>query len=97
MASQTKDTAEVPPLTQKRKDVEEVPLGAPKKKKKTKASKEPTETILKEDDYEFIATRLQDAMKESFQVMQTSEDKLQSTVDQWLSKLKALTEKTSTM
>ena len=72
VASQTKDTAEAPPLTQKRKDAEEVSLGAPKKKKKTKASKEPTETVLKEDDYEFIATRLQDAMKESFQAMQKS-------------------------
>ena len=96
VSSQTKDIAEVPPLTQKRKDAEEVPPGAPKKKK-TKASKEPTETALKEDDYELIATILQDAMRDSFQAMQTSQDKLQSTIDQRISKFKALTEKIATM
>ena len=67
------------------------------KRKKYKASKPTTKTTLKEDDYEFIATRLQDVMKESFQAMQTSQDKLKRTIDQRLLELKALTEKTATI
>ena len=36
-------------------------------------------------------------MQDSFQVMQTSQDKLQSTIDKQLLELKALMEKTATM
>ena len=36
-------------------------------------------------------------MQDSFQAMQTSQDKMQSTIDKQLLELKALTEKTTTM
>ena len=75
-----KDTVEVPPAAQKRKDVEEVPPSA-QKRKKFKASMPTIETALTEDDYDLIAARLKEEMRDSFQVMQTSQDKLQSMID----------------
>ena len=80
MGVKRKDAIEVPLVAQKRKDAEEAPPEAPKKKK-FKASKPTTETALKEDDCELITTRLQEAMRDSFQEMQTSQDKLQSMID----------------
>ena len=56
-----------------------------------------TETALTEDDYDLISARLKEEMCDSFQAMQTSQDKLQSTIDKQLLELKALTEKTATM
>ena len=44
-----------------------------------------------------ITSILKDEMRDSFQAMQTSQDKLQSTIDKQLLELKALTEKTATM
>ena len=70
-----KDTAEVPPLAQKRKDAEEEPLEAPKRKK-SKASKPALETALTDNDYEQIATILKEEMKDSFEEMQLSQDKI---------------------
>ena len=75
-----KDTTEVPSSAQKRKDAEEVPLDAPKKKK-SKASKPALVTALTDNDYDQIATRLKEEMKDSFQVMQKLQDKLQSMVE----------------
>ena len=94
--SKKTDTVEVPPQAQKRKDVEEVPPKAPNKKK-TKALKPTTETALTEDDYDLIVAILKEEMRDSFQAMQTSQDKMQSTIDKQLLELKALTEKTTTM
>ena len=71
VGSKRKDAVEVPPVAQKRKDAVEVPPAA-QKRKKFKASKPTTQTALKEDDYD---------MRDSFQVMQTLQDKLQSTID----------------
>ena len=72
------ETAPIDPLDKgkdkvgsKRKDAVEVPP-AVQKRKKFKASKPTTETALKEDDYELIVARLQEAMRDSFQAMQTS-------------------------
>ena len=79
-AQKRKDPVEVPPVAQKREDVEEAGPEAPKRKN-TKASKPTIETALKSDDYELITARLQEAMWDSFQAMQTLQDKLQSTVD----------------
>ena len=72
---QMKDTAEGPPSAQKRKDAEEEPIEAPKRKK-SKASKPALETALTDDDYEQIAARLKEEMKDSFEAMQLSQDKL---------------------
>ena len=75
-----KDTVEGPPSAQKRKDAEEEPIEAPKRKK-SKASKLALETALTDDDYEQIAARLKEEMKDSFEAMQLLQDKLQSTVE----------------
>ena len=69
-----KDAVEVPPAAQKRKDAVDVPPPAPKRKK-VKASKPTIETTLTEDDYDLIIARLEE-MQDSFQAMQTSQDKL---------------------
>ena len=81
----------------KRKDTVEVPPTAQKKRKKFKSSMPTTETALTKDDYDLIAARLKEEMRDSFQAMQTSHDKLQSMIDKQLLELKALTEKTSMM
>ena len=96
MGSKRKDVEEVPPEAQMRKDAEEVSPKA-QKRKKPKASKPITQAALTEDDYNLIATRLQDEMQESFQKMQTLQDKIHSTLDKQLQELKALTEKTALM
>ena len=64
-----KDTAEVTPSASKRKDAEEEPLEAPKRKK-SKDSKLGLETALTGDDYEKIVARLKEEMKDSFEAMQ---------------------------
>ena len=56
----------------KRKDAVEVPPTAQKKRKKVKSSMPTTQTTLIEDDYDLIAMRLKEEMRDSFQVMQTS-------------------------
>ena len=63
------DTIEVPSSTQKRKDAEEVPLDT-SKKKKLKSSKPALVTVLTDDDYDQITTRLKEEMKDSFEAMQ---------------------------
>ena len=75
-----KDPQEVRPEAQTTKDGEE---GTPKaqKKKKQKATKLPLNTALTEDDYELMATRMHDMLKESFEAMQTSQEKLHSMVE----------------
>ena len=80
----------------KRKDAVEVPPAA-QKRKKFKALNPTTETALTEDDYDQIAARLKEDMRDSFQAMQTSQDKLQSTIDKQLLELKELTKKNSMM
>ena len=65
------------------------------KKKKHKATKLPSKTALTEDDYELIATRMHDTLKDSFEAMQTSQEKIQSAVEKQLLELKAITEKIS--
>ena len=67
------------------------------KKKKFKASMPTIDTALIEDDYDLIVVRLKEEMRDSFQAMQTSQDKLQSMIDKQLLELKALTKKTSMM
>ena len=97
------DTAPTDPLDKgkdkvgsKRKDAVEVPPAA-RKKKKFKASNPATHIALTEDDYDLIAARLKEEMWDSFQVMQTLHDKLQSTIDKPLLELKALIENTTMM
>ena len=46
------------------------------KKKKRKVTKPPSKTALTEDDYELIATRMHDTLKDSFEAMQTSQAKI---------------------
>ena len=65
------------------------------KRKKTKATKLPSDTILTEDDYELIAMRMHDALKDSFEAMHTSQEKIQSTIEKQLLELKEITEKTA--
>ena len=105
--TQTQETAEVPPPGQKRKYLQQVPPeaqmtkdgeeGTPgaQKKKKHKATKLPSKTALTKDDYELIATRMHDTLKDSFEVMETSQAKIKSTVEKQLLDLKAIIEKTS--
>ena len=88
MGSKRKDPVEVPPEAQKKKDAQEVSPEAQKqndteevppdehKRKKSKATKPTLETALTDDDYDQIAARLKEEMKDTFQVMQTSQDKL---------------------
>ena len=64
----------------KRKDAVEVPPAA-QKRKKVKSSIPTTQTALIEDEYDLIVARLQEEMRDSFQAMQTSQDKLKSTID----------------
>ena len=98
------DTAPIDPLDKgkgqvgvKRKDAVEVPPAAQKKRKKVKSLMPTIDTTLTEDDYDLIAARLQEKMWDSFQVMQTSQDKLQSMIDKQLLELKALIENISMM
>ena len=49
-------------------------------------------TALTKDDYELIATRMHDSLKDSFEAMQTSQQKIQSVVEKKLLNLKAITE-----
>ena len=93
MGSKRKDPVEVPLVAQKGKDAVEVPP-ATQKRKKVKASKTTIETALKEDDYDQIVARLKEEMKDSLQAMQTSQDKLQSTVDKQLLEMKSFTKNT---
>ena len=96
MGVKRKDAVEVPPAAQKRKDAVDLPPSA-QKRKKVKASNPTTETALTKDDYDLIASRLKKEMRDSFQAMQTLQDKLQSMIDKQLLELKALTEKTAMM
>ena len=80
-AQTTKDGEEGPPETQK--------------KKKHKVIKPPLKTALTDDDYELIATRTHDTLKDSFDVIQSSQEKIQSVVEQKLLDLKLITEKTA--
>ena len=100
METQTQATVQVPLLGEKRKDSQQVPPeaqmtkdgeeGTPEaqKKKKHKATKLPSKTALTEDDYELIATRMHDMLKDSFEAMQTSQAKIQSVVEKQLLDLK---------
>ena len=107
METEMQDAAQVPLPGQKRKDGEQ---GTPEtqttqdgeedipetpKKKKNKATKPLSKTALTEDDYELIATRMHDTLKDSFEVMQTSQEKIHSVVEKHLLELKAITEKTT--
>ena len=66
-----KDGEQGKPETQMTKDGEkEIPEA--QKKKKHKATKPPSNIALTEDDYELIATRMHDTLKDSFEAMQTS-------------------------
>ena len=76
------------------KDGEEETPNA-QKKKKHKATKPPLKTALTEDDYELIATRMHDTLKDSFEVMQTLQEKIQSAVEKLLLDLKSITKKTT--
>ena len=58
VGSKRKDAVEVPPAAQKRKNI--------------KASMPTIEIALTEDDYDLIAARLKEEIRDSFQVMQTS-------------------------
>ena len=78
------------------KDGEEGPLET-QKKKKHKTSKPVLKTTLTEDDYELIATRTCDTLKDSFDAVKTSQEKIQSTVEKQLLDLKTITEKTTMM
>ena len=81
-------TTEVPPLGEKRKDPPEEPIEAQmkknggqetietQKKKKHKTSKPVLKTALTDDDYELIAIRTCDTIKESFDAMKTSQEKI---------------------
>ena len=60
-----------------------------------KSTKLPSKTALTEDDYELIATRMHDTLKDSFEAMQTSQEKIQSMVEKQLLDLKAITENTA--
>ena len=93
VGSKETDAEEVLPQAQKRKDAEEVPPNA-QKRKKAKATKPTLETALTDDDYDQIAARLKEEMKDTFQAMQTSQDKLQRARDKQLLELKAITTKT---
>ena len=95
-AQKKKDAQEVPPEAQKKKDAEEVPLDA-QKRKKSKATKPTLETALTDDDYDHIAARLKEEMKDTFQAMQTSQNKLQGAIDKQLLELKELSDKAATM
>ena len=48
-----------------------------------------------DDDYELIATRTHDTLKDSFDVIQSSQEKIQSAVEKQLLDLKLITEKTA--
>ena len=80
---------------EKWKDPEDAQLDSPTKKEKRKPSRLPLKTALTEDDYELIATRMHDTLKESFEAMQKSQEKMQSMVENQLLDLKAISEKTS--
>ena len=80
----------------KRKEVEG-PSAMPKKKKKKVTITAPQEPAMTDDEYDIIAARIHEKMKDIFDVMQTSQDQLQSTIDKQMSELKALTEKTATI
>ena len=73
----TKDGEEGPPETQQ--------------KKKHKTSKPPLKTALTDDDYELIATRTHDTLKDSLDVIQSSQEKIQSAVEKQLLDLKLIT------
>ena len=72
---------------------EEIPEA--QKKKKHKVTKPPIKTALTDDDYELIATRTHDTLKDSFDAMQSSQEKIQSAVEKQLLDLKLITEKTA--
>ena len=65
----------MPPEAQTIKDGEEETPDT-QNKKKHKATKLPSKTALTEDDYELIATRMHDTLKDSFEAMQTSQAKI---------------------
>ena len=84
----------MPPEAHTTKDGEEETLEA-QKKKKQKATKLPLKTALIEDAYELMAMRMHDTLKDSFEAMQTSQEKIQSAVEKQLLDLKLITEKTA--
>ena len=65
------------------------------KKKKHKTSKPPIKTALTDDDYELTATRTHDTLKDSFDVIQSSQEKIQSAVEKKLLDFKLITENTA--
>ena len=79
-AQTTKDGEEGIPEAQTTKDGEE---GIPEaqKKKNQKATKLPLKTALTEDDYELMAMRMHDMLKDSFEAMQTSQENIHSVVE----------------
>jgi len=96
VGSKRKDPQEVPPEAQKTKNGEEETPEA-QKRKKSKSTKPALEIALTDDDYDQIATRLKEEMSDTFQAMQTSQNKLQGAIDKQLLELKELSDKAATM
>ena len=106
METQAPGTTEVPPLGEKRKDPEgpteehttkdgEQETSEIRKKKKQKDTKPIPMAALTDEDYELIATRTCDTLKDSFDAVKSSQEKMQSIVEKHLLDLKTFTEKTA--
>ena len=66
-------------------------------RKKQKTSKPVLKTALTEDDYELIATRTCDTLKDSFDEVKQSQENIQSTVEKQLIDIRTITEKAATI
>ena len=96
MDTQAQGTTEVPPPREKRKDLPEESAEIPttkngsqgttetQKRKKQKTSKPVLQTALTDDDYELIATRTCDTLKDSFDAVKSLQEKMQSTIEKQL-------------
>ena len=97
MDTQAAGTEEAPLPGVKRKK----PAGGPaevattKKKKKHKATKPASQATLTDEDYELIATRTSDVLKDTLDAMREQKEKIQSAVEKQQQDLKVITEKTS--
>ena len=66
-----------------------------KKKTKHKATKPPSKATLTDEDFELIATRTSDELKDTLDAIRDQQEKIQSAVEKQQQDLKALQEKTA--
>ena len=86
------------PLGSKRKGTEgPSPLQTKKKRTKTVTFEEPKVPTITDEEYELLASKIEEKMQAKFAAIQSSQDLLNSNLNKQLTELKTITERTASM